>query len=84
MVAITTHAIIRERIVEVLAKYNRTLEDAPLGALALAMERMIDTRGNPLLKPVSKVSVPDITTPEGAKQSRAAADYYRDVLKPFA
>lgn len=32
---------VRSRIVEVLAKYNRTLEQAPLDALTSAMARMI-------------------------------------------
>lgn len=32
---------VRDRIVEVLAKYNVHLQDAPLDALTMAMERMI-------------------------------------------
>jgi hypothetical protein len=34
----------RERIVEVLAKYNVRLEDAPLDALTMAMERIDGNR----------------------------------------
>lgn len=33
----------RERIIEVLAKYNVRLDDAPLDALAMAMERKADS-----------------------------------------
>lgn len=73
----------RERIVEVLAKYNVRLDGAPLDALAMAMERMGSNRS--LLRPASKCSpAPDITTPEGAKQASDNARYYRDTLKPFA
>lgn len=35
---------VRNRIVEVLAKYNVRLESAPCDALAMAMERMIQNR----------------------------------------
>lgn len=71
----------RDRIVEVLAKYNIRLEDAPLDALTMAMERV----GSSLLRPATTApKSPDITTPEGAKKSRENADHYRNTLKPFA
>jgi hypothetical protein len=35
---------VRDRIVEVLRKYNVTLPDAPLDALADAMDRLIKNR----------------------------------------
>lgn len=37
-----------------------------------------------LLRPATVAVAPDIRTPEGARQSRANADYVRTVLKPFA
>lgn len=37
-----------------------------------------------LLRPVSRVTVPDATTPEGAKQISENSRHYRDTLKPFA
>lgn len=70
----------RDRIVEVLAKYSVTLEDAPLDALTMAMERMHTS----LLRPPVETHQIDISTPEGAAKVRADADYYRNVLKPFA
>lgn len=76
--------LVRDRIAEVLRKYNVTLPDAPLDALTAAMERM-GAKHRGLLKPASQApKLPDITTPEGAKASREAADYYRNTLKPFA
>ena len=71
---------VRDRIVEVLAKYNVRLEDAPLDALTMAMEHM----NRSLLRPASKAPTIDITTPDGAKRSRENADWYRSSLKPFA
>lgn len=73
---------IRERIVEVLTKYNVKLEDAPLDALTMAMDRMCGSRS--LLRAVSKPSPMPTDPVEFAKRSRENADYHRDVLKPFA
>lgn len=68
----------RDRIVEVLAKYNIALPDAPLDALTMAMERMNQS----LLRPVSIAKMPDMTTPEGVARSRKAADYYNSLKEP--
>lgn len=46
---------VRTRIVEVLRKYNVHLADAPLDALTMAMERMVDNR---LLRPVNEPLAP--------------------------
>ena len=43
-----------------------------------------DCQTGPLLRPASQAPVVDITTPEGAKKSREAADWYSRVLRPFA
>ena len=46
-------ATARERIVEVLAKYDVKLEAAPLDALAIAMDRLIDNARGSLLRPAT-------------------------------
>jgi len=74
---------IRARIAEVARKYNVTIADAPLDAITAAMHRM-GARPRSLLWPATVAKAPDITTPEGAKQARENADYYRETLKPFA
>lgn len=75
---------VRDRIAEVLRKYNVSLEAAPLDALTDAMRR-IGAKPASLLHPATVASnPPDITTPEGAKKASENADHYRRMLKPFA
>ena len=66
----TPEEAIRARIVEVMAKYNRTL--------------LIEVRSSSLLRPASKP--PELPTDpvERAQVTRKNADYYRRELKPFA
>lgn len=47
---------VQTRIVEVLRKFNVTLSPAPLSALTMAMERMMDNRR--LLRPVNEALPP--------------------------
>lgn len=62
------------------------------GRMLLAIEQALNLewwRGyhavdRSLLRPATKATAPDITTPEGRKKARENADYHRDVLKPFA
>lgn len=61
-------------------------EGLMLAWFANALMRGFDehARRSSLLKPATRATAPDMTTPEGVAKSRANADFYRNVLKPFA
>ena len=67
---------VRDRIVEVLAKYNRKLEDAPLDALTMAMERLIEVRSSSLLRPATQPRPLPADPEERARYLREIIDRY--------